>query len=155
MVPEGHYGLLYRDGKYRHRVSPGKHCFWSSRYSVRLVDMRRLTLTVAGEETLSADRVGVKISVVLTYQIIQAETVFHAVRDYVANLNDAVEAAMCHVICSTLIEGLLNQRLDIDAQLYALVQPEADKIGIIVHAVEVKEVMVTGGLKRLAGTPAT
>jgi hypothetical protein len=36
---------------------------------------------------------------------------------------------------------VLNQRPEISAQLLARVQPEAAKIGINVHAIEVKDVM--------------
>jgi len=43
---------------------------------------------------------------------------------------------------------LLNQRLEIGAQLLARVQPEAAKLGINVHSVEVKDVMFPADLKR-------
>jgi regulator of protease activity HflC (stomatin/prohibitin superfamily) len=150
VVPEGHYGLLYRNQKYRHRISPGRHCFWSRDYSVRLVDMRKLKLPVAGREVASADKVGVKINALLTYQIIQAETAVHAVQDYLACLDSAVQAALGSVMVITPIEALLNRRPEINKQLHILVLPEADKIGITIHAVEVEEVMVPGGLARIA-----
>ena len=150
VVPEGHYGLLYRNQKYRHRISPGRHCFWSRDYSVRLVDMRKLKLPIAGREIASADKVGVRINALLTYQIIQAETAVHAVQDYVACLDGAVRAALGSVIAITPIEALLNRRPEFNQQLHAQVEPEADKIGIVIHAVEVEEVMVPGGLARVA-----
>jgi hypothetical protein len=46
------------------------------------------------------------------------------------------------------VEALLNQRLEIGAQLLARVQPEAAKIGINVLAVETKDVMFAADLKR-------
>jgi len=46
------------------------------------------------------------------------------------------------------VEALLNQRLEIGAEPLARVQPEAAKIGINVHAVEVKDVMFPADLKR-------
>src|SRR5947209_6693961 len=73
IVPEGFLGLLYRYGKSRHRLSPGKHRFWRGGYEVRLIDMRQTILTVAGQEVLSADNVGLKLSAALTYQIAQPE----------------------------------------------------------------------------------
>lgn len=149
VVPEGHYGLLYHNQKYRHRISPGRHCFWSRGYSVRLVDMRKLKLAVVGRETVSADKVRVKINALLTYQIIQAETAVHAVQDYVACLDGAVQAALGSLIAVTPIETLLNQRLEINQRLHALVLPKADKIGIVIHAVEVEEVMVARGLSAI------
>jgi hypothetical protein len=46
------------------------------------------------------------------------------------------------------VEALLNQRLEIGAQLLARVQPDAVKIGLNVLAVEVKDVMFSADLKR-------
>ena len=46
------------------------------------------------------------------------------------------------------VEALLNQRLEIGAQLLARVQPQAAKIGVAVHSVEVKDVMFPAELKR-------
>ena len=75
----------------------------------------------------------------------------HACRAGQSCLNpQRVQAALGRLAANTPVEKLLNQRLDVDKQLCALVLPEADKIGIVVHAVEVKDVMVAGGLNRVA-----
>jgi regulator of protease activity HflC (stomatin/prohibitin superfamily) len=139
-VPEGFYGLLYWRGKSLHRISPGRHRFWRRGYSMRLVDMRRTTLSITGQEVSSADHTGVKLSTVLTYQIIQAETAMHEVQDHVAHLQVAAQLAVRSVLGVTPLEELLNQHWDIGRQLLAHVQPAADRIGIIVHSVEVTEV---------------
>lgn len=115
---------------------------------MQLVDMRKTMLTVAGQEVLTADNVGLKISTVLSYQIIECETAVHTVQDYVAHLYNAVQLALRKVVAGQTVEALLNHRLDIGKELLALVQPEAEKIGIQVHAVEVKDVMFPGDLKR-------
>src|SRR3954447_4050612 len=133
LVSEGFYGLLYRHGKLLHRISPGKHRFWKRGYAVRLIDMRKTLLAIAGQEVLSADNVGLKVSAVLAYQIMQPEKAVHDVQDYSAHLYNAVQLAMRSVISTQPIETLLNQRLEIGKQLLALVQPEADRIGIVAH----------------------
>ena len=50
----------------------GRHIRWGKNYRVALVDTRKTLLQVAGQEVLSADNVGVKLSVVLTTQIADA-----------------------------------------------------------------------------------
>ncbi|EEF62198.1 slipin family protein [Pedosphaera parvula] len=147
-VSEGFYGLLYYNGKSWHRISPGKHRFWKSGYTVQLVDMRKTILTVAGQEVLSAENVGLKVSAVLTYQIIECETAMHTVQDYVASLYNATQLALRSVIAGQSIEALLDKRLDIGKELLALVKLEAEKLGIEVHAVEVKDVMFPSELKK-------
>ncbi|MDB6018000.1 MAG: putative stomatin/prohibitin-family rane protease [Pedosphaera sp.] len=149
IVSEGFCGLLYLNGKSLHRISPGKHHFWKSGYQVQMVDMRQTLLTVAGQEVLSQDNVGLKVSAVLTYQIVQAEKATHEVQNYFTHLHNAVQMALRTVVGALPIETLLSERLNIGKQLFALVQPEADRIGIVIHALEVKDVMFSGELKKV------
>jgi regulator of protease activity HflC (stomatin/prohibitin superfamily) len=148
IVPEGFYGLLYRHGKSLHRISPGRHRFWQEGYTVHLMDMRKTILTVAGQEVLSADSVGLKVSAVLTYQVIECETAMHTVENYTTYLYNAVQLALRLVMGTQTMETLLNRRVDVGRELLALVKLEADKLGIQVHAVEVKDVMFPGELKK-------
>jgi len=149
VVPEGFYGLLYRHGKSLHRLSPGRHCFWHGGYTVRLIDMRKITLNIASQQVLSADNVGLKLDAALTYQIIQAETAMHEVQDYAAHLQMVVQLAVRSVIGATPLECLLRQRFDIGKQLLARVEPEADRLGIVIHALEIKEVVLRGELNKV------
>ena len=142
IVPEGFYGLLYFHGKSRHRLSPGRHQFWKHGYSVRLVDMRRTALIIAAQHVASADKTGLQVSAVLTYQIIQAETAMHEVQDYLAHLQVAAQLAVRSVIGSLPAEGLSNGKLDIGRQLLAQVGPAADKIGIVVYSLELTELNI-------------
>lgn len=155
VVPEGFYGLLYLHGRSLHRLSPGRHRFWKHGYSVRLVDMRKTTLSVAGQQVVSADNLGLQVSAVLTYQIIQAETAMHDVQDYVAHLQAAAQLAIRSVIGALPSDGLLHQRFDLGRQLLARVEPAADKIGIIVHALELKEVALPAELRKVMARAAT
>jgi regulator of protease activity HflC (stomatin/prohibitin superfamily) len=141
-VPEGFYGLLYRHGESLHRISPGRHYFWTRGHSVRLVDMRKTTLNIGAQDLVSADHVPVKLSSVLTYQIIQAETAIHQVQDYQLHLCAAAQAELRALIALTAIDDLLDHRWNISFRLLSLVQPHADRIGIELHAVEVCEIVL-------------
>ena len=46
------------------------------------------------------------------------------------------------------MEALLSQRVAIGAQLRELVAPQAEAIGVQVHAVEVRDVMLPGELRK-------
>jgi regulator of protease activity HflC (stomatin/prohibitin superfamily) len=148
VVPEGRVGLLYRHGQYRYRLSPGKHRFWRSGYTVRLVDMRRITLTVPGQEVLSADNIAVKLSALLTYQLVQPEKALHDVQDYASHLYNLVQLAIRPVVGGLALEALLTQRTETGAQLVALVKREAEKIGVVAHSVELKDVILPAELKK-------
>lgn len=148
IVPEGHAGLLYHQGKFLKLLGTGAHVEWGQNFAFNTKDLRKTTLQVAGQEVLTADNVGVKLSVVATYQVADAVKAAHETQCWNADIYTAAQLALRAVVSGVTVEALLQQRLDIGAQLLARVQPELNKIGINILAVEVKDVTFAAELKR-------
>jgi regulator of protease activity HflC (stomatin/prohibitin superfamily) len=147
LVPEGYAGLLYHKGKFVQVLSAGRHIRWG-RYTVDAQDIRKASVLVAGQEVLTADNVGLKLSLVVTYQVADPVKAAHETQNWHTDIYNAAQIALRAVVGGVAVEALLNQRLEIGAQLLARVQPEAAKVGINVLAVEVKDVMFPAELKR-------
>ena len=75
----------------------------------------------------------------------------HETQNWQGDLYNAAQLALRAVVNGVAVEALLNQRLEIGAQLLARVQPEVAKIGINVRAVEVKDLIFPADLKRAFG----
>src|SRR5688572_23616440 len=142
-------GLLYRHGKFVRQLAPGRHIVWGFGIAVSTFDVRKRVIAVAGQELLSADNIGLKLSLAVTVQIADPVKAMHETQDWNAHLYNAVQIALRGVIAAQPAEALLGQRLNIGQQLVAAVEPEADKIGVKVHAIEVKDVMFPGELKKV------
>src|SRR5438128_7774670 len=69
LVPEGYAGLLYHKGKFVEVLGPGRHIRWGRHYTLDPQDLRKASLLVAGQDVLTADSVGLKLSLVVTYQV--------------------------------------------------------------------------------------
>ena len=147
-VPEGWTGLVYQHGLYVRRNNAGRHIIWGRGGTMNLIDLRKASLLVAGQEVLTADSVSLKISLLVTYQVTEPVKTAHETQNSLGDLYNAAQLALRAVVNAVAVEALLNQRLEIGAQLLARVQPEAVKIGINVLAVEVKDVMFPAELKR-------
>jgi len=148
IVPEGCAGLLYHKGRFVETLGVGRHVRWGRFYSTRLQDLRKTSLVVAGQDVLTADNVGLKLSLLVTYQVTDPAKAAHETQNWQGDLYNAAQVALRAVVGGVAVEALLNQRVEIGAQLLARVQPEAAKIGINVHAAEVKDVMFPADLKR-------
>jgi regulator of protease activity HflC (stomatin/prohibitin superfamily) len=148
LVPEGYAGLLYRKGKFAQVLSAGRHIRWGRHFTIGMHDIRKASLLVAGQEVLTADNVGLKLSLLVTYQMTDPVKAAHETQNWHGDLYNAAQLALRAVLNAVAVEALLNQRLEIGAQLLARVQPEAAKIGVNVLAVEVKDVMFPADLKR-------
>src|SRR5688572_25780316 len=49
IVPEGYAGLLYHHGKFVERLDAGRHIRWGRLWTIQPADLRKTTLTVAGQ----------------------------------------------------------------------------------------------------------
>ena len=148
IVTDGFAGLLYHEGKLVETLAAGRHVRWGKNYRVALVDTRKTLLQVAGQEVLSADNVGVKLSIVLTTQIVDAAKSVQAADNHAAHIYSTTQTAVRTVVAGVTMEALLTQRVAIGAQLRELIAPQAEAVGVQVHAVEVRDVMLPGELRR-------
>jgi len=151
LVPEGYVGLLYHEGKFVTVLSAGRHSRWGRHYTIDAQDLRRTSLVIAGQEVLTADNVGLKLSLIVGYQVVDAVKAAHETQNWQSDVYTAAQLALRGVVSGVAVEALLGQRLEIGAQLLARVQSEAARIGINVHSVEVKDVMFPADLKRAFG----
>ena len=147
-VPEGWAGLVYHHGLYVRRNNAGRHVLWGFGWTMKLIDLRKASLLVAGQEVLTADSVSLKISLLVTYQVTEPVKAAHETQNSLGDLYNAAQLALRATVNAVAVETLLQQRLEIGTQLLARVQPEAVKIGINVLAIEVKDVMFPAELKR-------
>ncbi|NOS68769.1 MAG: slipin family protein [Verrucomicrobia bacterium] len=148
LVPEGYVGLLYHRGKFVETLGAGRHVRWGRDYTIDAQDLRKTSLAVTGQEVLTADNVGLKLNVLVTYQVTDPVKTAHETQNWRSDIYNFAQLALRAVVGGVAVEALLAQRLDIGVQLLARVQPEAAKIGINVLAVEVKDVMFPADLKR-------
>ena len=148
LVPEGYAGLLYDKGRFVEQLQAGRHIRWGLHYTLDAQDVRKASLLVAGQDVLTADNVSLKLSVLVTYQVLDPVKAAHETQNWQGDIYTAAQLALRAVVNAIAVETLLGQRLDIGAQLLARVQPEAVKIGINVHGIEVKDMMFPNDLKR-------
>jgi len=148
LVPEGYAGLLYHKGKFVKVLGAGRHIHWGRHYTLDAQDLRKTSLLVAGQDVLTADNVGLKLSLLVTYQVTDPAKAAHETQNWHGDIYNAAQLALRCVVNSATIEALLSQRLEIGAQLLARIQPEVAKIGISAIGAEVKDVILPADLKR-------
>jgi regulator of protease activity HflC (stomatin/prohibitin superfamily) len=148
IVNEGFAGLLYHEGKLRETPMAGRHVRWGKRFRLAQVDARKTLLAVAGQEVLTSDNVGVKLSVVLTMQIVDAAKAVRIADNYSTHIYSATQTAIRAIMAGVTIDALLTQRVAIGAQLQELIAPPAEAVGVQLHAAEVRDVMLPGDLRK-------
>jgi regulator of protease activity HflC (stomatin/prohibitin superfamily) len=149
IVHEYEAGLLYRSGRLRRILAPGAYVLLTPWSEVTLIDTRRRVVTVPGQEVLTADNVGLKVSVAVTFEVADPVRAVHGAESYEEALRVAVQLALRAAVAEANVDELLGRRLEIGARLREAVAAETEAVGMKLHAVEVKDVMFPGELKKI------
>jgi len=148
VVPQTCGGLLYRNGRFIETLAPGARWRFRRGASVLLIDLRQWTVTVPGQEVLTSDSVGLKVSLSVRFSVTRPEHAVHRVADYSDSLYALVQIALREEVGALSIDNLQERRADIGAGVLRRVQAEAEAFGVTVDATEVKDAMFPGDLKR-------
>ena len=108
-----------------------------------------IQVAVAGQEILSKDGVAVKVSMTATYRIAHPRTAVMAVADFAASLYTELQQALRTAVSTSDIEALLTNRGEIGPQILAQCQPAAERLGLVLEQVAVRDSTFPGELKKL------
>jgi len=142
-------GLLYRDGKFRRILPPGRHWLFRAWESVNKVDIREVTVTIPGQEVLTSDNVSVKASLALRFRVEDPALAVNRMASYRDALYLAAQVAARDIVGSMEVEELLAKRMEIGKRLLDNCRPAAQAMGIDLIAADIKDVMFPGELKNI------
>ena len=91
LVPEGFAGLLYSKGKLVQVLGVGRHIRWGRFYTWNVLDMRKTSMAVMGQEVLTADNVGIKASLLVTYQVADPAKALTETQNWTGDLYNAAQ----------------------------------------------------------------
>jgi regulator of protease activity HflC (stomatin/prohibitin superfamily) len=105
-------------------------------------------MTIEGQEVMTSDGVAIKISLVVRYVIGDPAAWVMADHDAGRTLYLDVQLGLREIVAGRTLDEILAARTTIGPEVTALVAPQVATIGIELVAVEVRDVMVPGELKR-------
>jgi len=149
IVMEYERGLLYRSGRFNRRLGPGLHWYNSLFQTLIKVDMRQRTVTLPGQEILSADNVSIRISLTATLQLAEPEKAVHGAVNYQEEIYLLLQTSLRDLIGALPVEELLSKRRHIGEMLLQTCQPPVAALGVTLLAVSIKDIMFPGELKNI------
>lgn len=148
-IAEGHVGLLFVDGEFLRQLEPGAHMFWSvgRKPSVKVVDLRRQSLDVSGQEILSRDRVTLRVNLAADYQVVDAVKAATTVKDFADTLYRAVQFAFRKSLGTKTLDEILADKVTAEAEAVERVRTDMAAIGVSVGEIAVKDVVLPGEMR--------
>lgn len=111
------------------------------------IDTRVITTSFKAEKTLTKDTVPVDVDAVLFWKVLDAKKAALEVADYIGAISWASQTALRDVIGKTMLSDMLEGREKISGILQKIIDERTEPWGINVNSVEIKDVLIPGGLE--------
>jgi len=150
-VDEGKRGLVYLDGRLVREIGPGAYGFWSAITMPRIevVEMRRQTVEVSGQEILTRDKVTLRVNLSAVYEIANVAIARQAVKDVDAHLYRTLQVAVRQTLGKRSLEEVLAEKADIDETVSAYVRREMEQYGVRMAAIAIKDIILPGDIREI------
>jgi regulator of protease activity HflC (stomatin/prohibitin superfamily) len=158
IIKDTHRGLWYQDGVLVKVLEAGRHVIprridlWLWRtplVEVALVDMRERDLTIKGQEILTADKVAIRISIVVQYRVVEPQAALHAVANYEDRLYTDVQLAARRSLASMTLDEILTDRNRLSEDIQRDVYKVAGTYGVSIARADVKDLIFPGNLQEI------
>jgi regulator of protease activity HflC (stomatin/prohibitin superfamily) len=153
VVQESFIGLLYENGAFARTLKAGKHeiggLFDSTTRAVKLVDLRERSLTIKGQEILTADKVAIRVSLLVYFRVTDAEAASHNVAAYEERIYEDVQLAARRFLASRKLDAILSDRNEISDAVRQGVREAAASYGVEIVRADVKDLVFPGNLKEI------
>lgn len=157
LVDEGKRGLVYLDGRLARELEPGLYAFWNAITAPRIemLEMRRQTLEVAGQEILTKDKVAIRVNVSAVFEIVDVAAARSGVKDVQEYMYRTLQIAVRQTLGKRTLEDALAEKADIDESVSAEVRREMQAFGVRVGAIALKDIILPGDIRDILNQVVT
>jgi len=158
IIKDTHRGLWYEDGVLVKVLEAGRHKIparlgffgWRRPYvEVVLVDLRERDLTIKGQEILTADKVALRVSIIVQFRVVDPKLALHAVEKYEDRLYSDVQLAARRSLASMTLEDILTNRTRLSEDILSDVKSTAATYGVTIQRADVKDLVFPGNLQEI------
>ena len=158
IIKDTHRGLWYEDGVLTRILEAGRYDIpprsdWLGRRKPRvevvLVDVRERELTIKGQEILTADKVAIRVSIIVQFRVVDPRDALHEVESYEERLYGDVQLAARRSLASMELEEILTNRNRLSDDILRDVDKAAGGYGVSIARADVKDLIFPGNLQEI------
>ena len=158
IIKPTHRALWYEDGVLKRVLEPGRYVkpryfnlgfYRRPRVEVVLVDVRERELTIKGQEILTADKVAIRVSIIVQFRVADPSAAIHAVVNFEERLYSDVQLAARRSLATMTLEDILTNRNRLSNDILHDVQEAARGYGVAILRADVKDLVFPGNLQEI------
>lgn len=143
--------LLWKDGVLAETLGQGLHVFWKGAGMIRwkAVDLREQVADVAGQEIMTADKVTLRVNLLVTYQVVEPLKAATAVADAAQALYRDAQMVLRAAVGTRTLDALLSDKESIGAGVRDALANRTKAYGLAVKSVGLRDIVLPGDMKTL------
>jgi regulator of protease activity HflC (stomatin/prohibitin superfamily) len=156
IIKDTHRGLKYVDGVLAEVLGAGRHKLPKKRLFGRtpqveivIVDMRNRDLTIKGQEILTADKVAIRVSILVQFAVTDPKAAVHKVASFEDRLYSDVQLAARRSLAAMTLEDILTNRHRLSEDILREVKEAAAGYGVAIARADVKDLVFPGNLQEI------
>jgi regulator of protease activity HflC (stomatin/prohibitin superfamily) len=153
-IPQALVGVLYENGAYARTLAPGKYrlknrLFDTVERTVTMVDVRERSITIKGQEILTADKVAIRVSLLVYFRVVDPVAALHNVASYEERIYEDVQLAARRFLANRTLDAILSDRNEISDAVRDDVKTTAAAYGVEIVRADVKDLVFPGNLREI------
>jgi regulator of protease activity HflC (stomatin/prohibitin superfamily) len=159
IIKDTHRALWYENGVLVKVLEAGCYVFPRKRgrllgrnrpiVEVVLVDVRERELTIKGQEILTADKVAIRVSIIVQFRVTDPKAAIHEVEKYEERLYSDVQLSARRSLASMTLEEILTNRNRLSEDILRDVKEIAGRYGVSIVRADVKDLVFPGNLQEI------
>jgi len=158
IIYDTHRGLYYEDGKLVRVLDAGRYVLprrldllfvRRPQAEIKLVDVRERELTIKGQEILTADKVALRVSILVQFRVTDPRAALHEVANYEDRLYSDVQLAARRSLAAMTLEEILTNRNRLSEEIRADVRESAAGYGVAILRADVKDLIFPGNIQEV------
>ena len=139
-------GVMFTLGRFSSVRGPGLIMFVPFIQQIVSVDLRTVVMEIPKQDLITRDNVSVKVDAVLYFHVADPEKAIIQVEQYVAATNMLAQTTLRSVLGQHELDELLANRTALNTDVQDILDSRTKEWGIIVTAVEIRDVQLTDNM---------
>jgi len=143
--------LLFADGELIEQLGAGLHVYWlgGRKITWKAIDLREQIADVAGQEIMTADKVTLRVNLVVCYQVIDPVKAVTVVSDHAQALYRDAQLTLREAVGGRLLEKLLADKDEVGNEVRNALASRAAEFGVVVRSVGLRDIILPGEMKTI------
>lgn len=143
--------MLFRDGELIDQLGAGRYTFWrgGSSFTWKAVDLREQVEDIQGQEIMTADKVTLRVNLVVTHRVTDAVKAVTEVVDWSQALYREAQLELRAAVGGRSLEKLLADKDEVGGEIKNRLASRAAEFGVGVSGVGLRDIILPGDMKAI------